>query len=259
MISRPNGNPAAMTVLDGEPDATGVGVTPLVTAMSRARETTSPRPLFTDPYARLFVDAAREQAPEQSQEITDHTAAHTKWFDDFLLTASSAGVSQVVILDAGWDARAWRLPWLDDTVIFEVERPQVLEFKQRVLAQADVRPAARYVPVPVDAHRDWPRELSGAGFDHDEPTVWVAEALLPRLPADDQEHLLGQIDLYSARGSRIGIEVDPGGPDHECWLCARHWEVGSTATVQLLDRYHRARPGGGSSAGRSVLLDGRKL
>ena len=156
MISPPNGNPAAMTVLDGEPGEVHAGLArrALNAAMARAWETFSERPLFTDPYARLFVDAAGQQqlpaTPEHQRSLVDYAAARTKWFDDYFLTSSSSGLSQVVILAAGFDARAWRLPWLADTVIYEVDQPQVLEFKQRILAESGISAAAEYVSVPVD-------------------------------------------------------------------------------------------------------------
>ena len=88
----------------------------------------------------------------------------------------------------------------------------------------------------------------------------AVEGLLPRLPADLQEQLLGSIDLYSARGSRIGVEVGSDGPDHDCWLCARLWETNTTTTADLLRRYHRTLPADvDDPSTRSVFLDGRKL
>ncbi|PRC43917.1 SAM-dependent methyltransferase, partial [Mycobacterium sp. ITM-2017-0098] len=125
-----------MTVLDGETGAVhaaGVASRALSGAAARAWETFSERPLFTDPYARLFVDAAPPQelpaSPDHQRSLVDYAAARTKWFDEYFLSSSSSGVSQVVILAAGLDTRAWRLPWLNDTVIYEVDEPQVLEFK----------------------------------------------------------------------------------------------------------------------------------
>jgi methyltransferase (TIGR00027 family) len=260
MNSWPNGNPAAMTVLDGDPGAIDSGLTPLRAARARADEAVAPRPLFTDPYSQMFVDADGSDGMPPSAWVTDYVAARTKWFDDFLLTASSAGVSQVVILGSGLDARAFRLPWLSDTVIFEVEQRELLDFKQGVLNGAGAEPAARHVPVGCDVRDDWPRALTAAGFRADEPTAWAVEGLLPRLPADLQEQLLGSIDLYSARGSRIGVEVGSDGPDHDCWLCARLWETNTTTTADLLQRYHRALPADvDDPSTRSVFLDGRKL
>ncbi|KWX68326.1 SAM-dependent methyltransferase [Mycobacterium sp. NAZ190054] len=247
-----------MTILDGDPGAVDAGLTPLRVAKARAQEAASERPLFTDPFSRLFVGAGGPG--EADSHIANYVAARTKWFDDFFLAASSAGVSQVVILGSGLDARAWRLPWLGDTVIYDVEEPELLEFKQRVLTQSGAEPAARRVPVPADVRDDWPRALTAAGFDADEPTVWAVEGLLPGLSADLQEHLLDRIDLHSARGSRVGVETRAEGPDHFCWLCARSWEVTSTTTADLLERYHRALPHHRDGhITRSVFLDGRKL
>lgn len=268
MISPPNGNPAGMTVLDGEPGAVHRGeVVPraLADAAARASETSSELPLFTDPYARLFLDAAgthkSAETPKNQRSLVDYAAARTKWFDDYFLSSSSSGVSQVVILAAGLDARAWRLPWLNDTVIYEVDRPEVLELKQRILAGADASAAANYVPVPADLTEDWPKVLTATGFDHTEPTAWAAEGLLAFLSDNSQEALFDRIELYSARGSRIAADARAEVySDISCWLCTRHWEVSSTGAAELMHRYHRcSTPGTDDPLAHSVFVDGRKL
>ena len=252
--------------------------------MARAWESSAERPLFIDPYAQLFVDAAGglgpDPTPERKHSITNYAAARTKWFDEFFIAAGSAGITQVVILAAGLDARAWRLPWLSDTVIFEVDQPKVLAFKAETLASSGAQPAVRDVPVAVDLRDDWPHALTAAGFDHTEPTAWSLEGLLPYLPADSQDRLFEQIALYSARGSRVAVEafspaffqpdnlaryqermtrmgataaaVGEQVPDTDdlwfmeertdiaTWLCGHRWEVDSISAVDLMNRYHRA-------------------
>jgi methyltransferase (TIGR00027 family) len=192
----------------------GVGQTALGVAMARAQETTSECPLFTDPYARLFLDAATErgwqQPPsymiERIRSISAYAASRTKWFDDFFIAAGASGIEQSVILAAGLDARAWRLPWVDGSVVYEIDQPKVLEFKTQTLADHDVQPGARYVAVPADLRQDWPTTLRDAGFDPSAPTAWAAEGLLPYLPADAQDLLFERIHLHSARDSRIAVE-----------------------------------------------------
>jgi methyltransferase (TIGR00027 family) len=192
----------------------GVGQTALGVAMARAEETTTECPLFTDPYAQLFLDAATErgwQRPpsyviERIRSISAYAASRTKWFDEFFIAAGASGVEQSVILAAGLDARAWRLPWVDDSVVYEIDQPKVLEFKSQTLADQGVRPAARYVAVPIDLRHDWPKALRDAGFDPSAPTAWAAEGLLPYLPADAQDLLFERIHLHSARDSRIAVE-----------------------------------------------------
>jgi methyltransferase (TIGR00027 family) len=192
----------------------GVGQTALGVAMARAEEAATECPLFTDPYAQLFLDAATErgwqQPPsymvERIRAISAYAASRTKWFDEFFIAAGAGGIEQSVILAAGLDSRAWRLPWVDGSVVYEIDQPKVLAFKAQTLADHDAQPAVRYVAVPVDLRQDWPKALRDAGFDPSVPTAWAAEGLLPYLPADAQDLLFERIHVHSARDSRIAVE-----------------------------------------------------
>jgi methyltransferase (TIGR00027 family) len=193
----------------------GVGQTALGVAWSRSQETRSDHPLFTDPYAQIFVSAAMgrgwEEPPkymlDRIRSIGDYAASRTKWFDEFFIAAGANGIDQAVILAAGLDARGWRLPWVDGTVLYEIDQPKVLEFKAQTLAQHGAEPSvSRYVAVPIDLRQDWPKALRDTGFDATEPTAWTAEGLLPYLPADAQDLLFERIGELSAPGSRIGVE-----------------------------------------------------
>jgi methyltransferase (TIGR00027 family) len=192
-----------------------VGATALGVAMARAGETASESPLFTDSCAQMFLDAAAARGwrpptgmmAERIRAIGNYAASRTKWFDEFFVAAGAAGIRQAVILAAGLDARAWRLPWIRDSVVFEIDQPQVLQFKEEVLAAHRVAPKARHVAVPVDLRQDWPRALRDAGFDANEPTAWSVEGLLPYLPADAQDLLFERITELSARDSRIAVEA----------------------------------------------------
>lgn len=210
------GKAVAMTRTDDDSwDITeGVGQTALGVAMARAEESAGDCPLFTDPYAQLFLDAAAErgwqQPPpymvERIRSISAYAASRTKWFDEFFIAAGASGIQQVVILAAGLDARAWRLPWVDGTVVYEIDQPQVLAFKAQTLSARDAHAAAHYVQVPADLRQDWPKALRDAGFDPSKPTAWSAEGLLPYLPADGQDLLFERIHQHSARDSRIAVE-----------------------------------------------------
>lgn len=207
----------------------GVGATALGIAWSRSLESASKTPLIIDPYAKKFVEAAQErgwQLPgevfrERIRRISGYAASRTKWFDDFFTTAGANGVAQTVILAAGLDSRAWRLPWLDDSVVYEIDQPKVLEFKADVMRAQGVAPATRYVPVPIDLRHDWPKALLEAGFDVNEPTAWSAEGLLPYLPADGQDQLFERIHRLSGRGSRIAVESFGAGFFDKDYLASR--------------------------------------
>jgi methyltransferase (TIGR00027 family) len=206
-----------------------VGATALGVAAARAAETESEDPLISDPYARLFLDAAGEglwnwfAAPDLPAEIVeaqpdllprmrgmvDYMAARTSFFDQFFLDATRAGVHQVVILAAGLDSRAWRLPWPDGITVYELDQPRVLEFKSSTLREHGAQPTCNLVPVPVDLRHDWPAALRQAGFDPSAPSAWSAEGLLPFLPAAAQELLFERVQELGAAGSRIAVEA-PG-------------------------------------------------
>jgi methyltransferase (TIGR00027 family) len=211
----------------------GVGQTALGVAMARADETTNELPLFSDPYAQLFLDAATErgwrQPPpymiERIRSIGGYAASRTKWFDEFFIAAGANGIEQAVILAAGLDARAWRLPWVDGSTVYEIDQPKVLAFKAETLRAHDAAPATRYVPVPVDLRQDWPKALVEAGFDPAEPAAWAAEGLLPYLPADGQDLLFERIVELSVSGSRLGVESFSAGFFDRDYLASRREQM----------------------------------
>jgi methyltransferase (TIGR00027 family) len=212
----------------------GVGATALGVAWSRSEEAASDCPLFTDPYAQLFVDAAMDrgwQLPpqymiERIRSIGGYAASRTKWFDEFFIAAGANGIDQAVILAAGLDARGWRLPWVEDTVLYEIDQPRVLEFKAQTLAQHDATPSVtRYVAIPIDLRQDWPKALRDAGFDPAVPTAWAAEGLLPYLPAEGQDLLFERINELSAPGSRVGVESFGSGFFDREYLASRQEQM----------------------------------
>ncbi len=201
-----------------------VGATALGVAAARAAETESSDPLIRDPFARVFVEAAGQgmwdlyldpalsaeldhDLQVQRQAMTDFMAVRTAFFDEFFLDAAKSGVRQVVILAAGLDSRAWRLPWPDGISVYELDQPKVLEFKTATLRRHGVEPRAKLANVAVDLRQDWPTALRGAGFDASRPTAWSAEGLLRYLPAQAQDLLFERINALSPAGSRLAVNA----------------------------------------------------
>jgi methyltransferase (TIGR00027 family) len=300
----------------------GVGATALGVAAARAAESQSDCALFDDPYAQMFLDAAvergwnspfgtaglseipgvtselMEQLQRRAAGIQAYAISRTKYFDDFFLAAGAAGISQVVILAAGLDARAWRLPWIADTVVYEIDQPKVLQFKAETLSAHDAVPKARAVAVPIDLRHDWPTALQESGFDATRPTAWLAEGLLPYLPAVGQDLLFERVHQLSAKDSRIAVEAfgndyfdadyqersrariremraaagtSGGGfadvgelfyaeprADVADWLREHGWHVATTAAPVLMQRYHRERPDDMEDM-RTTFVDGLRL
>jgi methyltransferase (TIGR00027 family) len=206
-----------------------VGATALGVAAARAAETESADPLINDPFARVFIDAAGkgmwsvyadpdlqarllELEPDvqnRLQLMVDFMATRTAFFDEFFLGAAESGVRQVVILASGLDARSWRLPWPDGTVVYELDQPKVLEFKGSTLREHGAHPTAELVNIAIDLRQDWPKALQEAGFDPSRPSAWSAEGLVRYLPAQAQDLLFERIVSLSAPGSWLASNV-PG-------------------------------------------------
>jgi methyltransferase (TIGR00027 family) len=200
---------------------TSVGATALFVATARALEAKKPDPLAVDPFAEVFcravggnvADVLDGKVPEHQLNTPDWGAhfvnfqgARTRYFDDYFRRAADAGVRQVVILAAGLDSRAYRLPWPDETTIFELDRPRVLDFKRDVLAEQGAKPNAGRREIAIDLREDWLQALRDNGFDVAMPSAWIAEGLLLYLPADAQEQLLTGIDALASSGSHVAVE-----------------------------------------------------
>jgi methyltransferase (TIGR00027 family) len=204
--------------------ATSVGATATMVAAGRARATRGALidDRFAEPLVRAVgvdfftrwaggeLDSADVDVPGAAwgmQRMTDMLAARTRYIDAFFAQATAAGVRQVVILASGLDARAYRLPWAPGTTVFEIDQPQVLEFKAATIAELGAEPAAAVRGVPIDLRHDWPSGLREAGLDTTLPAAWAAEGLLGFLPADAQDRLLDDVTALSADGSRLVAEV----------------------------------------------------
>src|SRR5271156_811548 len=200
---------------------TSVGSTALFVATARALEAQKPDPLAVDPFAEVFCRAVGGNAadvldgkipdhqlktPDWGEHFVNFQGARTRFFDDYFRQVTDDGVSQVVILAAGLDSRAYRLPWPDQTTIFELDRPQVLDFKREVLAEQGAKPNAERREVAIDLREDWPQALRDSGFDAAKPSAWIAEGLLVYLPAAAEEQLFSGIDALAAPGSHVAVE-----------------------------------------------------
>ena len=208
--------------------ASSVGASATFVASGRAMATKDPRGLIDDPFAEPLVRAVGldfftkmldgeldistidSASPERLQAMVDGMAVRTKYFDDYFIDATGGGVRQAVILASGLDARAHRLPWPAGTVVYELDQPQVIEFKTTTLAGIGAEPTATRRTVPGDLRQDWPAALKAAGLDLTAPTAWLAEGLLIYLPPEAQDRLFDNITGLSVPGSTIATEFVPG-------------------------------------------------
>lgn len=205
--------------------ASSVGLTATMVAAARAVAGRAPGALVNDQFAEPLVRAvgvdffvrmaSGELDPDELAEdeanglrrFADAMAIRTHYFDNFFLDATRAGIRQAVILASGLDSRAYRLRWPAGTIVFEVDQPQVIDFKTTTLAGLGAAPTTDRRTVAVDLRDDWPTALQKAGFDNAQRTAWIAEGLLGYLSAEAQDRLLDQITAQSVPGSQFATEV----------------------------------------------------
>lgn len=158
------------------------------------------------PPTEIGSDAAGDG---ELQFEAESIGVRTRFFDDFFLEAARSGIRQAVILAAGLDARGYRLPWPPGTVVYEVDQPEVIEFKNAAMATLGATPSADRIAVSIDLRDDWPEALRRSGFDATKATAWSAEGLLMYLPPDAQDRLFDNITALSGPGSRVATEYHP--------------------------------------------------
>jgi methyltransferase (TIGR00027 family) len=204
----------------GDLEDQGLPLTALAIAAGRAVETSRPDGLVADPFALALVEAAQSHVDFPTSWPADPTAAsplqqplllasiyiavRTRFIDDFI--RSEPPTPQTVLLGAGLDTRAYRLPWAGGSRVFEIDHANVLEFKAGVLRRLSAEPQCELITVATDLARPWRKPLTSAGFDPQQPTTWILEGLLPYLDAAAQLSVLKEVAALSAPGSRAVIE-----------------------------------------------------
>jgi methyltransferase (TIGR00027 family) len=174
---------------------------------------------FRDPTARVFLsekgkrslartehagrDGKRSTRLEMARVMADTIALRTAAIDSAVRDAVAAGATQLVILGAGFDGRAWRMPELAGVKVFEVDHPATQGDKRRHVAELPP-PAGIVSFVPIDFERESVATvLERAGHDRSSPTCWIWEGVVMYLTRDAMRATLAGVAGRSARGSTL--------------------------------------------------------
>jgi methyltransferase (TIGR00027 family) len=160
--------------------------TALMVCAYRARASKWQKPLFVDPWAESIAGAEGHEIARRLDErwapMEIWLALRVAYLDRLVgIAIDELSVRQVVILGAGYDTRAARLPRAGVT-FFEVDHPATQAAKRERLAKLDKYPvdAARYVACNFE--REDPIErLTATGFDTREPALVIWEGVVPYL------------------------------------------------------------------------------
>jgi methyltransferase (TIGR00027 family) len=200
-------------------------------ALFRALESRRPETerLFSDPYAPVFVHGWRKWlygitrfslGLTFAEKLLDSAApgaraagiARTKWLDDET-TAALGGASQLVLLGAGFDMRAHRLPAAVRTTVFELDHPLTSRVKQASLRAIPPASHVRYVAIDF-GNRPVIEALKQSGFDDTKPACFIWEGVTNYLTADAIDSTLRQIRQTAADNILLFTYVDRAVLDH---------------------------------------------
>jgi len=204
-------------------------------ALFRAIEQRLPQPLFADPWARRFLRgryrlAALLPAAALARAIDAHwpgpraaVCVRTRWIDDAISAAIARGLDQLVLLGAGFDARAHRLPGIERVRVFEVDHPATQAMKRAL-----VGPAPGHVTyVPIDLLRDaLPDALARAGMKTGEETLILWEGVTNYLDEPSVDTTIrfaaragtALLFTYVDRAVIDGQTAFPGGPESVAYV-----------------------------------------
>lgn len=218
----------------------GVAMTAIGVAVIRARENQRSDRLYTDPLALAFVDSARQGFTTQRwtnlEELADAfyegRSVAVRLVDDRIQEAIHAGITQLVMLGAGLDTRAFRMGLPSEVTAFEIDLPELFAFKESVLRASSAVPTCRRAVIPTDLRGDWTTPLRASGFDEGRPALWVDEGALAYLPVDLRRDVVVALTEASAPGSRFGVSRYSAGTDRQPYVGLRSLVGSSTSSVE---------------------------
>jgi methyltransferase (TIGR00027 family) len=197
-------------------------------------------PNFRDPTARVFLNAKgkrslakteravregkRSISVELARGMADMIGLRTVAIDTAVRDAIAGGATQLVIVGAGYDGRAWRMPELGGVNIFEVDHPATQGEKRARLAEL---PAATGTVSLVSMNFEMESlnsVLDRAGHDRSSPTCWIWEGVVMYLSRDVMRATLAGIASRSAAGSTLIVNYHTVHRQHSARLM--FWLIG---------------------------------
>jgi methyltransferase (TIGR00027 family) len=191
-------------------------------ALFRALESTlaADRRLFEDRFATAFLSArfrfvvglaripvigtlVRAYIDRRWPGARTSAVARTRFIDDAVESALRAGIQQVVILGAGFDARPYRLATLTRVAVYELDHPYTSPAKRKVVTTvlSWAPHHVQFIPVDFDSE-SWQNTVTGAGYEPRRRTVFVWEGVTNYLTEDAVDEILRWC-ARAAAGSRV--------------------------------------------------------
>lgn len=147
------------------------------------------------------VLAMRER---QFPGVMGNLFCRTRFIDDALRDALGKGLDQVVILGAGFDSRAYRIPGMDQTRVFEVDHLAPQAQKQARLKRMLSTLPWHVTFVPIDFDRQKLEDaLAAAGFHTGARTFFIWEGVTQYITAEAVDATFRYVSRAAVTGSEI--------------------------------------------------------
>ncbi len=176
--------------------------------------------IVDDPYASLFLGPLMrgtlatlgatgrlgEAAEQIGWGVLSYTLARHRAIDELLLAALEE-IDQIVLLGAGYDTRAFRLP-LGSCPIFEVDHPSTHDRKAQIIDKHSARfvaPARRALAHDFTCD-DLTATLTAAGFDPALRTFFIWEGVSMYLSRAAVKQTLSALSALSAPRSQLAAD-----------------------------------------------------
>lgn len=127
-----------------------------------------------------------------------------RYIDDFLEACLSEGFDQIVLLGAGFDTRAYRIPGIEQTRVFEIDQPATQRVKlERLKKIIDPLPAhVMFVPVDINT-RMLGERLQSSGYSEQGKTLFIWQGVTYFLTAEGVDGTLAFIAKHSGPSSAV--------------------------------------------------------
>jgi methyltransferase (TIGR00027 family) len=157
--------------------------------------------LLGTPWIGAWLLAMRER---QVPGIMGNLVCRTRFIDDQYRAAVAGGVGQIVILGAGLDSRAFRLPSRPETQVFELDHPATQAWKRNRLDRLTLGPQLPPKLVPIDFNRqDLGTTLIEGGYQTDSRTLFIWEGVTQYIQEEAVDATLRFVATSSPPGSRL--------------------------------------------------------
>ncbi len=184
-----------------------------MTCAIRAIESREKNHLFYDEIAVILTTQDVIQFIDEADLIDSsrpYIAVRTKYYDNFLESVFNNTcqlINQLIIFGCGMDSRAFRLEFLADKIVYEIDQPEVIRKKNYRMGEIKRRRTNHHFIEADLTQLDWVTLLIERGYRCDLPSVWILEGVSMYFHEQQFRSIISNIDRNVAPGSYLGMDI----------------------------------------------------